>query len=59
MPKIFTQKELKNELIKLIKTSKIEDIICEPRYIEGYEFKNHYIGSTITIRTSILKKRGK
>jgi hypothetical protein len=51
--KKLTQKEIKKELIKIINKQQIDDIICEPRYFEGYEFKKDLIGFIITIRTSI------
>ena len=51
MAKKITKKDLKKALIKLINKSNIEEIICEPRYLEGYEDKKVWIGSIITIRT--------
>jgi hypothetical protein len=51
----ITQKTLKKELIDFINDSKIEEIIYEPRYILGYELERIWIGSTITIRTSLKK----
>lgn len=45
------EKEMKKELIKIIKKNKIIDIVYEPRYIEGYYNERVWIGSTITIRT--------
>ena len=56
MAKLITQKQIKKELIKIINQNKIEDVIYEPRYIDGYEFNKHLIGSTITIRTTIQKR---
>lgn len=53
----MTQKQIKKELIKIINNSIIEDIIYEPRYIDGYEFKKDLIGSTITIRSHLIKNR--
>ena len=55
--KTITQKQIKKELIKVINNSKIEDVIYEPRYYEGYELKRDLIGSTITIRSSLLKRK--
>lgn len=49
------QKAIKKELIKIINKSTIEDVIYEPRYYEGYEFKKNLIGSTITIRSTLKK----
>jgi hypothetical protein len=52
----MSQKSIKKDIIKTINKSKIEDVIYEPRYIDGYKFKNSVlIGSTITIRTSLKK----
>jgi len=53
--KKITQKSLKKNLIKIINQSKIEEVIYEPRYYEGYELQKTLIGSTITIRTRLLK----
>jgi hypothetical protein len=55
--KALTQKGIKKALIKIINNNKIDEISCEPRYLEGYEFQRILIGSIITIRTSIEKGR--
>ena len=49
--KKITQKSIKNQLIKIINKSKIEDVIYEPRYFIGYQESRTLIGSIITIRT--------
>jgi len=49
--KKITQKEIKKQLIKIIKTQKIEDVIYEPRWQEGYNLSKTLIGSTLTIKT--------
>jgi len=51
--KKISQKELKKELIKIINKDKIDEVIYEPRYTEGYENNHILIGSIITIRTSL------
>lgn len=48
-----TQKQIKQELIQIIKKSKIEEVIYEPRWRTGYEFQRVLSGATITIRTTI------
>jgi len=55
MTKLITQKQMKKELIKIINKSKIDEIIYEPRYYEGYEFGKDLMGSTIIIRTTLKK----
>jgi len=48
-----TEKKIKKELIDIINKSKIDEIIYEPRFVDGYELeKPAVIGSTITIRTT-------
>ena len=51
--KIMTQEQIKKELIRIIKTSKITDVIYEPRYRTGYALQQVFEGSTITIMTKI------
>jgi hypothetical protein len=47
------EKKIKKELIDIINKSKLEEIIYEPRFVDGYELeKSAVIGSTITIRTT-------
>jgi hypothetical protein len=59
MTKIVKSNDIKQELIKLIKSANIEEIIYEPRYLDGYN-KKFWIGSIITIRTlNKGVKRGK
>jgi len=53
------QKQIKKALIKIINQSKIEDVIYEPRYLEGYKYERDLIGSTITIRSSLRKNKRK
>ena len=48
-----TEKKIKKELIDIINKSKIDEIIYELRFVDGYELeKSAVIGSTITIRTT-------
>lgn len=47
------QTDMKKELIKIIKSSKIEEVIYEPRYRTGYALQQVLLGATITIRTTI------
>ena len=49
--KAITQKEIRNQLIKIIRKQKIVDVMYEPRYELGYEDKRVLVGSTLTIRT--------
>ena len=55
-------KSIKKNLIEMIKNSKIEEVIYEPRYSEityisrNDNFSEKWIGSTITITTSLQKK---
>lgn len=55
--KKITQKQIKEELIKIINKSKIEEIMYEPRYQPSYmhdQFSYGKLeGSTITILTKI------
>jgi len=44
MAKLITQKQIKKELIKIIKTTKIEEVIYEPRYYEGFNNAKIVIG---------------
>jgi hypothetical protein len=49
---------IKKELIKILNKSKIEEVIYEPRYGDGYQLRNSVlIGSTITIRTSLKNEK--
>lgn len=50
--KLITQKEIKKELINIIKTLQIKEVIYEPRYEEGYDYLKILVGSIITIRTT-------
>jgi hypothetical protein len=52
--KPITQKEIKNQLIKIIRKQKIVDVMYEPRYELGYENMKVEVGGTLTIRTSDL-----
>ncbi len=56
MGKLITQKQIKNEVIKIIKKSKIEEIIYEPSYYDIINNK-YVIGSIITIKTSFPKRK--
>jgi hypothetical protein len=51
--KKLNSKKIKKQLVDLINKSIIEEIIYEPRYADGCDFKKDLIGSTITIRTKI------
>jgi len=51
--KKINQNQVKKMLIKIINDNRIDDIIYEPRYCEGYELQRALVGSTITIRTSL------
>ena len=51
----FSQKETKKALINIIKNSKIEDVIYEPRWNKGYELSRTIIGATMIIRISLKK----
>jgi hypothetical protein len=51
MSKLVSQKQIKKELIKIINGTHIDEIVYEPRWIQGYE-EHYLIGSVITIRTS-------
>jgi hypothetical protein len=55
--KKINQNQVKKMLIKIINDNRIDDIIYEPRYCEGYELQRALIGSTITIRTSLKGRK--
>ena len=52
----ISEKIIKKELIKIINKHQIDEVIYEPRYVDGYQLRNLVlIGSIITIRTTYKK----
>ena len=49
--KKITQKQIRKQLIDIVKKYEIEEVTCESRYVEGFLGEQHRIGSIITIRT--------
>jgi hypothetical protein len=51
-----SEKAIKKELIKIITKHRVDEVIYEPRYVNGYQLSNSgLVGATITIRTTYKK----